>query len=273
MERLGNALLTAGTILGGTALVLKSFFFTVDAGERAIIFNKLKDGLKPQIYGEGMHFYMPIIQQPFIFEVRCMPKVIASLTGTKDLQTVDIALRVLYRPIPEMLATLYITQGKEYESKILPSIGNEVLKSIVAQYDADQLLKKRETISNEIKETLIERAREFNLVLDDVSIIHLGFMKDYAAAIEHKQVAQQLAERQRFVVLRDEEEKNAQIIRAEGEADAARLINDSVKAYGAAYIDLKRLEASKSIAESLSKSPNITFVPTGQNGLLLNLRS
>jgi prohibitin 1 len=56
---------------------------------------------------------------------------------------------------------------------------------------------------------LTERARDFKIVLDDVSIIHLGFMKDYAAAIEHKQVAQQLAERQRFVVMRDEEEKNA----------------------------------------------------------------
>jgi prohibitin 1 len=61
-----------------------------------------------------------------------MPKVIASQTGTKDLQTVDIALRVLHRPIPEFLSTIYNNIGKDYESKILPSIGNEVLKSIVA---------------------------------------------------------------------------------------------------------------------------------------------
>ena len=39
------------------------------------------------------------------------------------------------------------------------------------------------------------RARDFNIALDDVAIIHLGFMKEYAQAIEHKQVAQQYAER------------------------------------------------------------------------------
>ena len=106
------------------------------------------------------------------------------------------------------------------------------MKSVVAQYDADQLLKLREKISNEIKESLITRARDFNIALDDVSIIHLAFMKEYTQAIEHKQVAQQQAERQKFIVLRDEEEKNAAIIRSEGEAEAAKLINDSVKTYG-----------------------------------------
>lgn len=45
-------------------------------------------------------------------------------------------------------------------------------------------MKKRETISNEIKEALIERAKDFNIALDDVSIVHIGFMRDYAQAIE-----------------------------------------------------------------------------------------
>lgn len=56
---------------------------------------------------------------------------------------------------------------------------------------------------------MIERAAGFNITLEDVSLIHLGFMKEYASAIEHKQVAQQQAERQRFIVMRDEEEKKA----------------------------------------------------------------
>ena len=134
--------------------------------------------------------------------------------------------------MPEHLPSIYNNIGLNYEEKILPSIGNEVLKAVVAQYDADQLLKLREKISAEIRENLVVRARDFNIALDDVSIIHLAFMKDYTQAIEHKQVAQQMAERQRFIVFKDEEEKNAAIIKAEGEAEAARLINDSVKSFG-----------------------------------------
>ena len=85
-----------------------------------------------------------------------------------------------------MLNTLCRTIGLNYEEKILPSIANEVLKSVVAQYDADQLIKMREKISQEIKENLIERAKEFKIVLEDVSITHLSFMKEYASAIEAK---------------------------------------------------------------------------------------
>jgi len=45
---------------------------------------------------------------------------------------VDIALRCLHRPIEEFLPSIYNNIGKDYYEKILPSIGNEVLKQIVA---------------------------------------------------------------------------------------------------------------------------------------------
>jgi prohibitin 2 len=38
----------------------------------------------------------------------------------------------------------------------------------------------RETISAEIKDNLTKRAKDFNIALDDVSIINLGFMKEYS---------------------------------------------------------------------------------------------
>lgn len=81
-----------------------------------------------------------------------------------------------------------------------------------------------------------------------------------------------MAERQKFIVLRDEELKTAQIIRSEAEAEAAKLINDSVKNYGSTQIEIKKLEAARNIAELLSKNPNISFVPGGSTGNLLNLR-
>ena len=44
--------------------------------------------------------------------------------------------------------------GENYDDKILPSIGNEVLKAIVAQYDAGQLVTMREKVSADIREQL-----------------------------------------------------------------------------------------------------------------------
>ena len=101
--------------------------------------------------------------------------------------------------------------------------------------------------------------------------MHLGFSSEYSRAIERKAVQQQLAEMQKFIVLRDEELKNAQIIRSEAEAEAAKLINESVRKFGSTQIEIKKLEAALNIASLLGKNQNISFVPSSLAGNLLNL--
>ena len=54
---------------------------------------------------------------------------------------------MLSRPREDKLPEIYQTLGVNYDDRVLPSVGNEVLKSVVAQYNADQLLSMREQIS------------------------------------------------------------------------------------------------------------------------------
>jgi len=181
-----------GLVAGG--ITLSQLFFTVEGGHRAILFDKVS-GVKPKVYGEGMHFKVPILQVPKIYEIRTRPQVIHSTSGTRDMQTVAVSLRILFRPDPEFLATTYLNLGENFAERVLPSIGNEVLKAVVAQYNADQLLTQREKVSAEIKEILINRATDFHILLDDVAITHLEFGREFTQAIEGKQVAQQNAEK------------------------------------------------------------------------------
>lgn len=58
-----------------------------------------------------------------------------------------------------------------YDERVLPSIGNEVLKAIVAQFDASELITNREIVSARIRDDLLNRAKDFGIELEDVSIV------------------------------------------------------------------------------------------------------
>jgi prohibitin 1 len=162
----------------------------------------------------------------------------------------------------------------------LPSIGNEVLKAIVAQFDAAELITQRELVSSKIREDLRKRANEFGIELEDVSITHMTFGKEFTKAVEQKQIAQQDAERARFTVEKAEQERQAAVIRAEGEAEAAETISKALQKAGDGLLMIRRIEASREIAQTLANSPNVTYLPSGASGageqasstnLLLNL--
>lgn len=226
--------------------------------------------------GEGTHFKIPYFQIPTIMDIRSRPRSIHSQTQSKDAQLVNISLRVLSRPDEEKLPVIYRTVGLDFDDRVLPSICNEVLKAVVSQCNAEELLSKRAQVSKKISLLLSERCKKFNIILDDVSITHLTFGREFARAIEEKQVAQQEAETAYYRVLKDDQERKAMIIRAEGDAEAADLINKAMVIGGTGLIEVRRIAAAKEIAVTLSKSRNITYLPNTQGGggsqLLLNLK-
>jgi len=266
LSQFGNLVSRASAGLGVVFVIAKTSLFTVEAGHRAVMFDRFR-GILPEVRGEGMHIKIPFIQKPVMYEVRTRYANIQSETGSKDLQTVVLTLRMLYRPIAETLPLIHQRLGPDYDERALPSIGNEVLKSVVAQYDAGELITQREMVSTKVREGLTTRAADFNICLDDVSITHLSFSPEFTQAIESKQVAQQEAERYKFIVIKADQEKKAAVIRASGEAEAATLIGSAMQS-GRGFIELRKIEAAKDVAEILSKSRNVTYLPSGGNVLL-----
>ncbi|XP_052191413.1 prohibitin-3, mitochondrial-like [Diospyros lotus] len=257
----------AAFALGVGATVVNASLYNVDGGQRAVLFDRFR-GVIDETIGEGTHFLIPWLQKPFIFDIRTRPHTFSSISGTKDLQMVNLTLRLLSRPEVSQLPRIFQTLGLEYDEKVLPSIGNEVLKAVVAQFNADQLLTERPHVSALVRESLIRRAKDFNIVLDDVAITHLSYGSEFSKAVEQKQVAQQEAERSKFVVAKAEQERRAAIIRAEGESESAKLISDATSAVGMGLIELRRIEASREVAATLSKTPNVVYLPSGNNMLL-----
>ncbi|XP_068234251.1 prohibitin 1 [Palaemon carinicauda] len=269
-QQLANLFTRVGQIGFGVAVVggvVNSALYNVDAGHRAVIFDRFS-GVKNIVVGEGTHFFIPWVQRPIIFDAKTRPRNVPVITGSKDLQTVNITLRILFRPKSEELPKIYTTLGMDYEDRVLPSITTEVLKAVVARYDAGELITQREKVSRSVNDQLAERAAQFGLILDDISITHLTFGKEFTQAVELKQVAQQEAERAKFLVEKAKQEKLAAIISADGDATAATLLAKAFAEAGEGLVELRRIEASEDIAYRLSKNRGVMYLPNNQNTLL-----
>eukprot|EP00933_Yihiella_yeosuensis_P050299 TRINITY_DN48073_c0_g1_i1.p1 TRINITY_DN48073_c0_g1~~TRINITY_DN48073_c0_g1_i1.p1 ORF type:complete len:284 (-),score=73.37 TRINITY_DN48073_c0_g1_i1:143-994(-) len=264
----GGTLVAGAGVLAGGSYLVNNAVYNVDAGQVAVKYNRLS-GIGEAQYREGVHFMLPWFERPIIFDVKARPHTMSSLTGSKDLQMVNISLRVLARPDQTQLHELYRNIGLDFDEKVLPSVINEVLKSVVAQYNAAQLVIQREHVSKMIRGRLVQRAKDFGIMLDDVAITHLSFSPEYEKAVERKQVAQQTAEKARFLVLKAQEEKKRTIIHAEGEMESARMIGDAIK-MNPGFVDLRRIQVAKDISELLSKSSNRMVLNT--ESLLMSLQ-
>lgn len=270
--RILDAVTKLGGGLAAAGLVASTALYNVDGGQRAVIFDRFV-GVKDKVVSEGTHLLIPFIQKPIIYDIRSRPRNVPVITGSKDLQTVNITLRILFRPKPENLPNLHSTIGRDYEERVLPSITTEVLKAVVAQFDASELITLREHVSQRVSEELTERASQFGLILDDIALTHLTFGREFTYAVELKQVAQQEAERAKFLVEKAEQRKKATVISAEGDSQAASLLAKAFGESGEALVELRRVEAAEDIARELSGARNVVYLPTNQSTLLnLNQR-
>ena len=84
------------TALGFGLYGFNNCLYNVEAGFRAIKFNRLT-GVGETAYEEGTHVMIPWFDRPIFFDIRTRPRTMVSLTGSRDLQMVNISVSRRYQ--------------------------------------------------------------------------------------------------------------------------------------------------------------------------------
>eukprot|EP00388_Colpodella_angusta_P004889 GDKJ01015605.1.p1 GENE.GDKJ01015605.1~~GDKJ01015605.1.p1 ORF type:complete len:297 (+),score=97.80 GDKJ01015605.1:38-928(+) len=258
---------TIGAAAAGLNYLYNEAMYNVPAGHAAVVYNRIT-GLSPDVHREGTHFKLPWFERATQYNVKTVFHQVPATTGSHDLQTVNLQIKIHYHPNPNKLPELHRNFGIDFADKIIPSVAFEVVKAKIANYYSTQLLTAREALSLEIKAEITKRFKEYNLVVDDFSITHLAFSKEYADAIEQKKVAEQMVERAKYLVFKAEQDKKGLIIKAEADGKAVELIGQAMQ-NNPGYIELKKLDIAKDIANIVARSHNKVMLDSSQ--LALNI--
>lgn len=219
--------------------ILFASFGVISAGERGVVLNW---GKPEQILEEGFYSVNPISKSIVVMNVQVQKVQQEATAASKDLQTVSSTVALNYHLDPSKVLDLYATIGKGYESTVIDPAIQESVKAATALYTAEELISKREAVKESIKSTLQPRLKNFWIVVDEFSIINFEFSRDFAAAIEAKQVVEQQALQSENKLKQVKFEAQQQIEQAKAQAETTRLQVEALK-QGSEVIELRKVEA------------------------------
>ena len=176
-----------------------------------------------QVLGEGLHVVLPFVTRVVDINNQVMKAEVTSNSASQDLQTVNSTVALNYRIDSQSAANVYQNIGVNYENVVVIPAIQEAVKSVMAQYTAEELITMRQTVGNEMQQNISEKLAPYGFSTESVNIVDFQFSEEFNAAIEAKQTAQQNALKAEQDLARVKVETEQAITQAQAEAESYRL--------------------------------------------------
>lgn len=215
-------------------------FAIVPPGHRGVLTTLGKPS--EQVYGEGIHLRIPLVQALHTMDVRVARSEGEGEAASKDLQAVRVKVILNYHLDPAAAARAFrdiAPSTPEVAQRIIEPARPEAFKAVTARFTAEELVTRRNEVSEQIAQQLREKLARHGLVLDEFSIANFAFSPSFMQAIEAKVVAEQKKLEADRDLLRIQVEAEQRIVAARAEAEALRLQRQEVTPL---LLDLRRVE-------------------------------
>lgn len=225
----GNAArLAFGLVAAVIILPIAAPFAIVPSGHRGVMttFGKITE----QVFGEGLHFRIPIAQTMHLMEVRVQKGEGQGDAASKDLQSVHTSVALNYHIDPQAVVSVFRDVGQDIGTKIITPSVQEAVKAATAMYTAEELITKRPDVREKIRSFLDQRLIKHGVVVDEFSITNFAFSKSFTDAVEAKTTAEQQKLKADRDLQRIRVEAEQKVAQAQAEAESLRIQKQQVTA-------------------------------------------
>lgn len=263
--------IVAAVLVTIVALIGLNSFVIINPGEAGVIsiLGKAQDGALL----EGIHIKPPLVSKVDVYDVTVQKFEVPAQSSTKDLQDLSASFAINFRLDPTEVVVIRRTQGtlQNIVSKIIAPQTQESFKIAAARRTVEEAITKRDELKQDFDTALGERLDKYGIIVLDTSVVDLAFSPEFSRAVEEKQIAEQRAQRAVYVAREAEQEAQAEINRAQGKAEAQRLLAETLKAQGGQLVLQK--EAIEAWKGGGAQMPRVLVMGSESSGIpfLFNL--
>jgi prohibitin 1 len=247
-----------GVVLAIFAAIALSSFVIINPGEAGVlsILGKAQD----VALQEGIHLKPPFISTVDVYDVTVQKFEVPAQSATKDLQDLSARFAINFRLDPEQVVAIRRKQGslQNLVNKVIAPQTQESFKVAAALRTAEESITKRNELKQDFDAALSQRLQKYAVIVLDTSVIDLNFSPEFAKAVEDKQIAEQRAQKAVYIAQEAQQEAQADINRAQGRAEAQRLLAETLKAQGGELVLQK--EAIQAWREGGAQMPNVLVI-------------
>ena len=196
---------------------------------------------------EGLNLKVPFIEKIVLMDCRTQKTEYTMEASSKDLQKKsNFRIAINYNITNDTANKLYRSVGVDYKSIIVEPAIQEAMKATVANYTAEELITKRNEVSEFALNKLSPKLQENGITLTSLNILDLSFSEEFDTAVEQKQIVEQETQKAQYELEKAKVENQKKIENAQADAEVMAAQNAQITDN---YLRLKEIENQKAMIE------------------------
>lgn len=210
----------------------------------------------------GLNLKIPFIEKIVLMDCRTQKTEYIMEASSKDLQKIsNFRIAINYNITSETANKLYRRVGVDYKSIIVEPAIQEAMKATVANYTAEELITKRNEVSEYALNKLSPKLQENGITLTSLNILDLAFSEEFDTAVEKKQIVEQETQKAKYELEKARVENQKKIENAQADAEVMAAQNAQITDN---YLRLKEIENQKAMIEKWQGTlPNTVLSENG----------